>query len=460
MKKMGIYAKTFFYTIFLILSVIVVTLAIFSEQAVEFYNVSKHQNVREIFTTFQEELEGKSYDEVRMTAERFHEDYPEYEFALYDYRGSLVFATPYCEGILDQNEEGWVLNQDKDPSVTLNLANFNPSDNNLGLLAFYPEFGPPYIDFIKMTAALLAAVLVISSIAAAMFAKIITDPIKRIARDACKMSSLEPVSPPPERHDEIGQLGKDVHEMYWRLKNTITDMKMEIDRRTRMEESQRYFFSAVSHELKTPIAAVNALLEGMLENIGDYQNHTKYVMECFKLTNTQTKLVNEILDIVKLTDGRVKPCYEEVNLNEAVHSLLDPYFTLAGRKSQKLMVDIPHNMYCIVDKKMFSRALCNILINSIQYSNDGENIEVWCDESEERVCLNILNTGAQIEEDVMERLFEPFYRIDSARSRKDGHSGLGLTIVNELLNKMEIPFELRNTEKGVLFSMKLLKAES
>ena len=69
-----------------------------------------------------------------------------------------------------------------------------------------------------------------------------------------------------------------------------------------MEENQRLFFSAASHELKTPIAATEALIEGMIANIGDYRNHPKYLRECLKNLDAQNLLVSEILELVKFSD--------------------------------------------------------------------------------------------------------------------------------------------------------------
>ena len=81
------------------------------------------------------------------------------------------------------------------------------------------------------------------------------------------MACLESVPFPVARRDEVGQLAKDVHDMYEKLKQTISKLEAEILREKEMEENQRYFFSAASHELKTPIAASSALLEGMIAGI-------------------------------------------------------------------------------------------------------------------------------------------------------------------------------------------------
>lgn len=454
-KGIGIFGKMYFYTIFFILALIFITSAVFRRQIEEFYVVSKHQSVKETFLDFQEFVYGKSYDEIEIIAEQFNNENPLYEFALYDAYGVLVYTTPLCSNILEPDTEGW--NIADDPLHDLSLANFSPSGDKLGLLAFYPDFSPPFIDFFKMFAFSLIAVLAISLIGAAVFAKLITDPVKRLADDAQRMSLLEPMPspPPPPQRDEIGQLREDIHKMYQKLKTLICDLEQEILRRKSIEEGQRYFFLAASHELKTPIAAVNALLEGMLEDVGDYQNHPKYIAECLKLTNMQTKLIKDILEIVRLNDNDRKPSYERINLKTVIMELMSPYEAITERKCQNLEIDIPDSVFCTVDKNMFIRAFCNVLMNAIENSKEGKSIKIWCG-AEKSIRLSILNTGANVEENMLEKLFEPFYRADGARSRKDGHSGMGLAIVKKLLDGMDIPFGILNTENGVLFWMELL----
>jgi len=96
-------------------------------------------------------------------------------------------------------------------------------------------------------------------------------------------------------------------------------------------------------------------------------------------------------------------------------------------------------------------------MNAVQNSPNRENINIWSKENKETVTLNILNTGVFIDKQIMSKLFEPFFRADKARSSGNGHSGLGLTIVKKLLDAMEIPFSLDNTDEGVLFMLEIDK---
>jgi two-component system sensor histidine kinase VanS len=104
-----------------------------------------------------------------------------------------------------------------------------------------------------------------------------------------------------------------------------------------MENNQRTFFSAASHELKTPIATASALVEGMMANIGDYRDHRKYLRECLRTLNAQNRLVSKILEIVNLSDGRREPFSQAVDLAELLASLIDEYGPIAEQREQRIL---------------------------------------------------------------------------------------------------------------------------
>jgi len=218
-----------------------------------------------------------------------------------------------------------------------------------------------------------------------------------------------------------------------------------------MEETQRYFFSAASHELKTPIAATSVLLEGMIENVGDYKDHPKYLRECMKLMDSQTKTITEILELVNLNDSKIIPNPEEVNLHKVVTAILPSYQTLADANRQHITLNIPEEHFCLTDKGMLKKVLSNVILNAVQNTPSDGEIRIWSEGVADQYRLCVLNTGVLIDENNISKLFDPFYRVDKARTRKDGRSGLGLTIVRKTLEAMGADFELTQTKNGILF---------
>ncbi|MDR1536544.1 MAG: ATP-binding protein [Clostridiales bacterium] len=102
---------------------------------------------------------------------------------------------------------------------------------------------------------------------------------------------------------------------------------------------------------------------------------------------------------------------------------------------------------------MFKKVLSNILLNAVQNTPAGSELRVWSEPIDEQCRLFVLNTGVWIDDAVLPKIFDPFYRMDKSRSCKKGRSGLGLTIVKKALETMDARFALENTPEGVLFWM-------
>lgn len=334
------------------------------------------------------------------------------------------------------------------------LGDLNIQEDGSGVISgkvFEPAkaLSDMYMSFVTKTIIALVILLSASVLAAALFARSMANPIKKLAADTTKMSKLEFVPAPATRRDEIGQLSNDVYKMYETL-------KLEIKREKELEENQRYFFSAVSHELKTPIAAAGSILEGMLANVVKPPEYPEYLKKCLNLMNLQKTLVSEILEIIRLDDKKIDPKLEAVNLNSVIQSVLSVHQTLADTKMQTITVCVSDTLTCILDQNLFSRALSNILINAVQNTPEQGQIRIWCKEkNDQTVRLHILNSNAHVDEKFMPKLYEPFYRVDKARSRSQNRSGLGLTIVKKSLDCMKIPFAIENNGDDVVFWMDL-----
>jgi two-component system, OmpR family, sensor histidine kinase VanS len=439
-KGLGIFGKVFLYTLLFLTLAIGITAVLFARQFVTAFEYGRRQQVAESMRPFVNELQGKTRDEMIALARSFHEANPASRFVVQTVNGQVIFSA----GETDMNQpsaQRLLIAIDDEAVLSASILRSDPS---------------VYQELIYRTGVTVVLLFLAGTGGAVLFAHRMTKPIKKLAADTKKMSNLEPVPVPSISGDEFGQLTDDVHEMYGKLKLTTSNLEREIDRVRKMEENQRYFFSAASHELKTPIASASALLEGMLANIGDYQDHSKYLRECLNIIHDQSKLVSEIQDIVRLTDGEITPEPEPVHLLTVIDSVLPGLRILADSRRQVIQLNVSNQVYCHLDRKMFERVLQNVTFNAIQNTPEREAIEIWSEERDpDTVRLCILNTHAYIDEGVLARMFEPFYRLDKARTRQQGNSGLGLTIVKKTLDGMEIPFSLENTERGVLFWMDL-----
>jgi two-component system sensor histidine kinase VanS len=442
MKRRGIFFKVFTYTTIFLVVIVCVTVALFSQQFLSFYNTTQTEQLYTSFQSLHERLRGKDFDEIINGAEEFYRYNQSFTFFIMSNDGNVVYSTPDITENNDFNAGEYRIRMTVGSDYTLFATNRTAEQANYGGLIQKSLFA-----LISMLAAGVAGAFI--------FARQMTNPIKRLASDTKRMAVLQDVSPLPERHDEIGSLGRDVHSMYGKLKETISQLEDEIIRVREMEETQRYFFSAASHELKTPIAAASVLLEGMIENIGDYKDRPKYLRECVKLMDSQNKVISEILELVNLNDEKIVPFPEELSIYNEIMSIMPNYQTLADANGQRITVNISEEHICFTDKKMLEKVLSNIVLNAVQNTlKDGE-IRIWCEPVADQYRVCVLNTGTHIEKEALTKLFDPFYRADKARTRKDGRSGLGLTIVKKTLEAMGADYELTQTKDGILFWLDL-----
>lgn len=472
-KLFGIFGKVFFYTLLILVLVISVMAVFFADQIKSVVESTQREQIAKVFQSFVADVKGKSTDEVVRIAQDFHSKNASFEFAVISSDLRILYRTDNFK--MPQNDvqlpklpelpnvivKGGTFQVEKSHFTTSSLLEKYSfvtmlSGNVRLLVSGTISSENVYREFLEKTTVAFLILLIASIAAAFLFAHRIAKPIQNIARDARRMSHLEPVpSPPTARKDEIGTLAQDVYKMYLALKSTIRQLETEIEREKEMEENQRYFFSAASHELKTPIAATSALLEGMLERVIEPSEYPAALRECLKMMKEQNKLVSEILEIVALNNHALGLRKERVNLRQLVVSCMPAYLSIAEARKQTLELAIPEYVHCTVDTKLFGKAFSNAVLNAIQNTPDGGHIQVYTIETEGGVRLCVLNRDVRIPQDLLPKLFEPFYRENKARSREQGRSGLGLTIVRKALDFMGIGYSLENTEQGVLFRMDL-----
>ena len=473
-KFSGIYSKVFFYTLAILLFTICVTAMFFANQIGPVIERAQQEQLANVFAPLVDELRGKTDEEAANIAKSFYAKNTAFAFSLSSIDGEIVYQSDNFEpaelnnGIL--NTEGILSqsNQSNIPQTQYKFSSNNSSDGTLRLVMITDNGGKLYItgqlsgteiyvEYIEKTAIALGIILLVSIIGAALFARWIASPIRKIAKDTKNMAELQTVPAPKKRNDEIGELAVDVYSMYEALKSTIAQLETEITRQREMEENQRYFFSAASHELKTPIAAMSALVEEMLDGMVNIEEHPESLRKCMKMIAEQKKLVSEILEIVRLSGSTVAESPQNIRLHKASEAILSIIKPLAEIKNIELHTQIPEDCSCRTDRKMLERVLSNVFTNAVQNTPENGIIRIWTENKGDDILFSISNTGEQIDKEILPKLFEPFFRADQARSRSSGHSGLGLTIVKRILDHLEIPFALENTDAGVVFWMRLPK---
>ena len=314
-------------------------------------------------------------------------------------------------------------------------------------------------EAIQGTLPVLCLVVLLGSIISAFFYSwYMTVPIKKVSKLSKKMADMDfsgfcPVG----RADEIGVLSDSLNKLSRKLATTLSELQeanqklqADIDMEKQLEKQRVEFFSAASHELKTPITIIKGQLQGMLYQVGRYKDRETYLAQSLEVTDTLEKMVQELLAISRLdTPGYTcKKC--RLNLNKLIVDRITAFEDLFMQRDLTVEQFISPEIYILGDMQLLQKVLDNLLGNAAAYSEAGNNIIVNLWKEADNVGLTIENTGAHIPDEDIPKLFEAFYRVDQSRNRQTGGTGLGLYIVKTILDLHSAKIKIANTIQGVI----------
>lgn len=195
------------------------------------------------------------------------------------------------------------------------------------------------------------------------------------------------------------------------------------------------FFSAVSHELKTPITILKGHLSGMLQGVGEYRNRDYYLQRSQETAEKMEDMVQELLTVSRMETTPFTVA--KTDLAEQLRLQLAELTELFEAKELELVLDIPEHLYAEVNASLMEKVFRNLLTNALRYTpaGEGDQIRLQLRQQEKSIFFDIENTGVHIPEDALPHIFEAFYRVEQSRSRQMGGSGLGLYIVRMALEQ-------------------------
>lgn len=234
----------------------------------------------------------------------------------------------------------------------------------------------------------------------------------------------------------------------------------DITRLKKLEKIRSEFASNVSHELKTPLTVIKASVETILDGNQD-KNMDKLLTIIQKHTERLSSLVDDILSLSELesreANGKYK--FEEIQIRDVIDSAINICNEKTESKKITVEVKCEKNLRLKVNAPLIEQALVNLIDNAIKYSDENSKVEICGTEKENSVILRVKDYGCGIPKDDLPRIFERFYRVDKARSRKQGGTGLGLSIVKHIANAHHGKIEVESEpSKGSIFSILLPKS--
>ena len=307
------------------------------------------------------------------------------------------------------------------------------------------------------------AILIVGIISAFVVSTYITRPIKQLSDIAERMSEMD-FDARYEGSDkgEIGLLGKSMNNMSEKLEHNIAELKKanlelkkDIDKKEKLEIMRTDFLSNVSHELKTPIALIQGYAEGLKEGITDDPESMGFYCDVIMdEANKMNTMVKRLLTLNQIEFGNDEPDMERFNINELIASVVDANAIRAGQKNMSIVFNNRNEQNFVwADEYKTEEVLTNYISNALNHCDGKQAIEVRTSKSEDGATLTVTvyNSGRNIAEEDLERIWEKFYKTDKARTREYGGNGIGLSIVKAIMESMGQEYGVRNVSDGVEF---------
>ncbi len=315
-----------------------------------------------------------------------------------------------------------------------------------------------FLGYIGIMAVIVG--MLISILASRKIAK----PILELTEISRKMTNLDfNVKYQGNAKNEIDQLGEHINQMSQTLEKTISELKsannelqMDIEKKTRIDEMRKDFLSNVSHELKTPLALIQGYAEGLQECINeDAESREFYCEVIMDEADKMNQMVKKLLTLNQLEFGNDKVMLERFDLTELIRGIISSSSILLKQNEITLSFQTDMPMYVWADEFKVEEVITNYLSNAIHHAAGPKRIDIKYTQMENYVRVSVFNTGTPIPEEDVGNIWIKFYKVDKARTREYGGSGIGLSIVKAIMDSFHRDCGVINHADGVEFWFEL-----
>ncbi len=304
----------------------------------------------------------------------------------------------------------------------------------------------------------------ISGIVVVIISRRFTDPILQLNEIAKKISKLDFSTKYKSNNsnDEIDNLGKSINTMSEtmektinQLRNTNIELEKDIEKKSKTDEMRKQFISDVSHELKTPIALIQGYAEGLIENVADDEESRKFYAEVIlDESNKMDILVKKLLELIKIEYGELEFSNSEFDIIELIAETVRKSKVMLEEKNIIVKYDGNRQVKVNADEFYIEQIVNNYFTNAIKNAkevNGKKEIIISTEQKGNITRISIFNTGDKIKEEDLDRIWKRFYKADQSRNREDGGTGIGLSLVKALMERMGKNYGVINKEDGVEF---------
>lgn len=315
-----------------------------------------------------------------------------------------------------------------------------------------------FLAYVGFGAAIISAVIVL------FISGKITKPIKELTEISGRMIHLDfEAKYTGNSKTEIALLGQYINELSCTLEQTISELKSannelqrDIEKKNKIDEMRKEFLSNVSHELKTPIALIQGYAEGLKEGISDDEESRDFYCEVIMdEASKMNNMVKKLLTLNQLEFGNDNVTMERFDIVSLIKNYLQSAEILCRQKDVKVIMKEYQPIYVWADEFLVEEVFSNYFSNAMNHVADDKVIDVKLDVKEKNVRISVFNTGEPIPEESVSHIWEKFYKVDKARTREYGGSGVGLSIVKAIMDSLNHDYGVKNYDNGVEFWFEL-----
>lgn len=315
-----------------------------------------------------------------------------------------------------------------------------------------------FLAYVGIGSAIFSAFIIL------LVSRKVTEPIMELTRISERMRHLDfDAKYTGNSKTEIALLGQNINKLSETLETTISELKSannelrrDIEKKNKIDEMRKEFLSNVSHELKTPIALIQGYAEGLKEGINDDAESREYYCEVIMDEAAKmNQMVKKLLTLNQLEFGNDTVTMERFDITALIRTYLQSAAILCRQKEISLRMEEYPPLHVWADEFMVEEVFANYFSNAINHVAGGRVIDVKLVLREKKVRVSVFNTGEPIPQESLPHIWEKFYKVDKARTRQYGGSGVGLSIVKAAMDAMNQNYGVVNYENGVAFWFEL-----
>lgn len=318
------------------------------------------------------------------------------------------------------------------------------------------------------------ATIVLGAIAITFITERFTKPIEELNDIANEMSNLnfKRKYRINDSEDEIDELGKSINTLSDKLEETINQLKVnnselekDIEEKSKIDEMRKQFISDVSHELKTPIALIQGYAEGLVENVNTDEENRKFYSEVIlDEANKMDKLVKRLLELMKLEYEDRKFNDAKFDIVELINEVVKNSKVVLNENNIEVEFKEKQPIFVYADDFYIEQVVTNYFTNAIKNIseiNGSKKIRIAIKKGKEigKLRVTVFNTGKNIDQENINRIWTRFYKVDESRNRSKGGTGIGLALVKAIMTKYKSNYGVTNKKDGVEFYFEIPEAK-